>query len=101
MLINSRIQNPLAGIPHDILLRDVEAFINEKGLSEHALLFQKGALVAQDPTNYEDLSGAHQLDTTEVDDLRNEVLHKWRQPLALYVGGFFMAHANHETLTRS
>jgi MFS family permease len=48
-------------------------------------LLQKGALVAADPQNYEDITGTHALTPTEVDDLRNEVLHKWRQPMALYV----------------
>jgi MFS family permease len=75
----------LEGIPQDVLLRDVELFANERGLSEHVNLLQKGALVAQDPTNYEDIHGPHALDSQEVDTLRNEVLHKWRQPMALYV----------------
>ena len=48
-------------------------------------LLQKGALVAQDPHNYEDISGEHALSPQEVEDLRNEVLHKWRQPMSLYV----------------
>jgi MFS family permease len=48
-------------------------------------LLQKGALVAQDPTNYEDITGPHALTSEEVDVLRNEVLHKWRHPYALYI----------------
>lgn len=52
---------------------------------EQLPLLQKGALVAQDPTNYEDIHGEHTLDDTEVEVLRNEVLHKWRHPVALYV----------------
>jgi MFS family permease len=84
-LTNLRIKNPLEGIPQDILLRDVELFAAEKGLTEHLHLLQKGALVAQDPNNYEDLHGAYALDTQEVNALRNEVLHKWRHPMALYV----------------
>jgi hypothetical protein len=47
-------------------------------------LLRKGALVARDPTNYEDISGDETLDDMEVEALRNEVLHKWRQPIALY-----------------
>ena len=44
-------------------------------------MLQKGALVAQDPPAFESID-----DLTEVerDALRNEVLHKWRQPRALY-----------------
>ena len=52
---------------------------------EELPLLQKGALVARDPTNYEDIQGEHALSMIEVEILRSEVLHKWRQPLALYV----------------
>jgi sugar porter (SP) family MFS transporter len=45
---------------------------------------RKGALVAQDPGNYEDLDGEYALSTLEIEDLRGEVLNKWRQPTALY-----------------
>jgi hypothetical protein len=41
--------------------------------------------VARDPTNYEDISGPEALDDLEVESLRDEVLHKWRQPFALYM----------------
>jgi sugar porter (SP) family MFS transporter len=82
---SARIRNPLAGIPHNILLRNVEEFAVEKGLTEHTHILQQGALVAQDPANYEDITGEYALSTEEVDVLRDEVLHKWRHPWALYV----------------
>ena len=44
-------------------------------------LIRKGALVAQDPPGFEQVE---ELDDAERDALRNEVLHKWRQPKALY-----------------
>lgn len=44
-------------------------------------LLQKGALVAQDPSAFEHVA---ELDEVERDALRDEVLHKWRQPRALY-----------------
>ena len=44
-------------------------------------LLKKGALVAQDPPAFEQIA---ELDEVERDALRNEVLHKWRQPTALY-----------------
>lgn len=47
-------------------------------------LLRKGALVARDPSNYEDISGDEALDDAEIEALRDEVLHKWRQPKALY-----------------
>jgi hypothetical protein len=85
LLTITRIKNPLAGIPHAVLLQNVETFAQEKGLMDHLPLLQKGALVAQNPANYEDITGQHALTAQEVDDLRDEVLHKWRQPWALYL----------------
>ena len=46
-------------------------------------MIRKGALVAQDPTGYEDIVGEEALDQAEIDSLRNEVLHKWRIPRVL------------------
>jgi len=51
-------------------------------MQEITPLLRKGALVAQDPTNFEQVED---LSATEVDALRNETLHKWRQPRALYM----------------
>lgn len=76
-----RIQNPLAGIPRATLFKNVEDFANEAGMAEHIPLIQKGALVAQDPPAFEQIA---ELDEVERDALRNEVLHKWRQPWSLY-----------------
>jgi hypothetical protein len=47
-----------------------------------APLLRKGALVAQHPDNFESLED---LDATELEALRNEKTHKWRQPRALYL----------------
>lgn len=80
----NRIQNPLAGIPKHTLFRQVEEFANLKGLNDLIPMLKKGALVAQDPANYEDITGEETLDDREIEALRNEVLHKWRQPFALY-----------------
>jgi len=80
-----RIQNPLAGIPHTALLSRVELFAKNTGLQHILLLLKKGALVARDPTNYEDIAGEEQLEEHEIETLRDEVLHKWRQPRALYM----------------
>jgi hypothetical protein len=81
----SRIQNPLAGISTTLLLQDVEDFANKHGLNDALPLLRKGALVARDPTNYEEITGAEKLNDSEIDALRDEVLHKWKQPLALYL----------------
>lgn len=50
-------------------------------MTDLAPLLKKGALVAQDPPAFEQVE---ELDEEERDALRNEVLHKWRQPGALY-----------------
>lgn len=47
-----------------------------------APLLRKGALVAQHPDNFESLED---LDATELEALRNEKTHKWRQPRAFYL----------------
>lgn len=85
MLTRNRIENPLAGIPRATLLSDVEKFAEEKSLTEHVDILKKGALVAQDPLNYEDITGEHSLTEVEIEDLRNEILHKWRHPRTLYL----------------
>lgn len=42
---------------------------------------KKGALVARDPAEFETVAD---LTETEITALRDEVLHKWRQPKQLY-----------------
>ncbi|RAL62826.1 hypothetical protein DID88_004668 [Monilinia fructigena] len=42
-------------------------------------------MVAQDPTNYEDIKGENALNEQEIECLRDEILHKWKQPWALYI----------------
>ncbi|OAA76666.1 Sugar/inositol transporter [Akanthomyces lecanii RCEF 1005] len=81
--IEAKIKNPLVGVPRDTLLNDVDEFCRSKGLNAHRTLLRKGALVAQDPTGYEDITGDEALTPDEVDALRNEVLHKWRVPRVL------------------
>ena len=44
-------------------------------------ILKRGALVAQDPPSFENVEG---LEVEEKEALRNEVLHKWRQPSSLY-----------------
>ncbi|KAI0134427.1 hypothetical protein BJ170DRAFT_679315 [Xylariales sp. AK1849] len=83
--LEAKIKNPLKGIPRDQLMRDVEAFAHEKGLVEHIPLLRKGALIAQDPTKYENIDGDEALDETEKKVLLDEVLHKWRLPLRLFL----------------
>lgn len=62
-------------------MQDVENFAAEQGLQEILPLLRKGALAAQSPEAIEDIA---ELDSSEKDALRNEVLHRWRQPKILY-----------------
>ena len=77
-----RIKNPLLGIPRPQLMADVEAFAEEKGMTDIIDLLKRGALVAQDPSTFETVEG---LTPDERTALEEEVTHKWRHPLALYV----------------
>lgn len=63
----------------------METFCRERGLQEHRDIIRKGALVAKDPSGYEDITGVDSLDQDEIRALRDEVLHKWRIPRALYL----------------
>ncbi|XXG99644.1 SCF ubiquitin ligase complex subunit [Hypoxylon texense] len=83
--LEARIKNPLKGIPREKLMRDVAAFAEEKGLVEHIPLLRKGALVAQNPNDYEDLDGEEALDEAEKVALRDEILHRWRMPARLFL----------------
>lgn len=78
---NTRIKNPLADLSQSQVLRDVEEFAQEYHLTDIVPELRKGALVARDPAEFESVSD---LTETEVTALRDEVLHKWRQPKALY-----------------
>jgi hypothetical protein len=42
--MQARIRNPLAGIPREQLLRDVEAFAQNKGLTNELLVLRRGAI---------------------------------------------------------
>ncbi|KAK5083391.1 hypothetical protein LTR24_007681 [Lithohypha guttulata] len=75
------IKNPLAGVPKDQLLQDVDLFAEEHHLTEIRDLLRKGALVAQSPAAIEHIV---ELDDTDRQVLRDEVTHKWRHPKTLY-----------------
>ncbi|KAL2163599.1 hypothetical protein VTH06DRAFT_5657, partial [Thermothelomyces fergusii] len=83
--LEARIKNPLEGIPRDELMSRVHTFAEEKGLMEHIDLLRKGALVAQDPGNFENIDGDEALTEEEKDALRNEINHKWRLPARLFL----------------
>ncbi|KAF2825043.1 hypothetical protein CC86DRAFT_468286 [Ophiobolus disseminans] len=80
--VTGEIQNPLAGIPKDALLRDVEQYAHTHYLHDALPFFTKGALVAQAPDRFESM--------TELDENDREVLimerdHRWKHPKSLYL----------------
>ncbi|KAI8630833.1 sugar transporter-domain-containing protein [Xylariaceae sp. FL1651] len=83
--LNAKIQNPLAGIPREQLLADVTDFTHKNGLGEYLAIMRKGALIAQDPTCFEDLHGSEALDEAEIYALKREITHKWSVPKTLYL----------------
>ncbi|KAJ3759665.1 hypothetical protein EV360DRAFT_81916 [Lentinula raphanica] len=79
--LNAKLANPLAHISHEQLMEDAKVFAETHGLEDLVVEFQKGALVAQDPSRFEDLT---QLDEEDKVVLRRELTHKWDQPYMLY-----------------
>ena len=71
--VAAKIINPLEGLSRHHLLRNVDEFVAEKGLPDGEV-FRRGALLAQDPENFENIS-----DLTEEDKeaIRYERAHKW------------------------
>ncbi|KAF2840139.1 hypothetical protein M501DRAFT_1002428 [Patellaria atrata CBS 101060] len=80
--LDAKISNPLADIPHDILLKDVEEFALEKGLTDITDDLKKGALIAQDPSRFDEVPG---LDEGELSILKFEEAHRWKHPFSLYL----------------
>lgn len=83
--LDAKIKNPLSGIPKHELMAQVEEFATEKGVTEYTEYLKKGALVAQDPDNYEEIRGDHRLNEDEIIALQREVTHKWGAPKMLYM----------------
>ncbi|OAQ67873.1 sugar porter (SP) family MFS transporter [Pochonia chlamydosporia 170] len=83
--LEARIRNPLQGIPRSQLMADVENFALRRGLQEHVAILKKGALVAQDPGNIRNIDGPEKLASDEIEVLEEEVTHKWRMPMKLFL----------------
>ncbi|KAL8846464.1 MAG: hypothetical protein Q9221_008448 [Calogaya cf. arnoldii] len=80
-VINMKLMNPLAGMSYDELMTDVEQFAKNHDL-EYALDdLQKGALVSQNKAGFENFDRLTAEDKTLI---REEKLHRWRQPRMMY-----------------
>ncbi|KAF8645383.1 hypothetical protein AX16_007885 [Volvariella volvacea WC 439] len=80
--VQAKIQNPLYGIPRETLFAQVEDFAREKGMEDITPLLKKGALLAQNPKDFENIS---ELDEADREIIRRETTHKWSQPRDLYL----------------
>lgn len=81
--LEALIKNPLHGISKSQLMRNVEAWAQEKGLVEHIPILKKGALVAQNPAGIRLIDGEEKLTDNEIKVLEDEVNHRWRMPRKL------------------
>ncbi|CAG7554751.1 unnamed protein product [Fusarium equiseti] len=81
--LEAKIKNPLHGIPGEQLLADVVEWAHRKNLTEHMIILQKGALVAQNPNDAAHLTGDYALTATELYHLKRETTHRWALPRRL------------------
>lgn len=78
--VTGEIRNPLAGMTKGELMTDVEAFAQRNDMHEQLDLLRKGALIAQNPTDFENIA---ELNDDDRDALRIEVTRRWKHPLQL------------------
>lgn len=79
--LNAVFENPLADIPKETLLQEVDEFCERFNLMEFVQEFRKGALVSQSPHRIQEIE---ELTSADIDALRREHTHKWSQPWKLY-----------------
>ena len=79
--VNAKLSNPLAGLSHEQLMNDGAEFARTHGLGHLEDLFSKGALAAQDPLAFENIS--HFTEEEKV-IFRRELTHRWDHPGTLY-----------------
>ncbi|KAG6850372.1 hypothetical protein H0H93_014326 [Arthromyces matolae] len=80
--VQAKIQNPLHGIPKEKLLNQVDQFAREQEMEDILPLLRKGALLAQNPKDFETIP---ELDEDDREAIRRETTHKWSQPRDLYL----------------
>ena len=81
---NAKLANPLARISHAQLedMGEKYAMKHQMGEQEDIRAFQKGAVLAQDPSKYHTVEG---LTEQERAVLEKEFTHKWSQPKLMYI----------------
>ncbi|KAF2160183.1 hypothetical protein M409DRAFT_60104 [Zasmidium cellare ATCC 36951] len=78
------LRNPLTGMTEGDVIRDVDAFVDARGLSEHREVFHKGALLARVNQREDGFESVTQLTEGDKEVLRYEINHRWHQPFMLY-----------------
>lgn len=78
------LRNPLAGMSQGEVLRDVDEFVESKGLQEHRDAFHKGALLARVTQRSDGFEYIDALSEEEKAILRKETTSRWSQPFMLY-----------------
>ncbi|OQD74421.1 hypothetical protein PENDEC_c011G00558 [Penicillium decumbens] len=76
-----RIPNPLVGIPHEVLMENVDSFARQHELVEIMPFLKKGALVAQSPCNPTLIP---ELDNADQQVIREETTDRWNHPPTMY-----------------
>lgn len=79
--LNAVFENPLARVPDEQLMRDVEDFCERHGMMEHVEDMKKGALISKAP---DEVQTATFLSDQEKETILREKTHKWDHPWMLY-----------------
>ena len=78
---NTKLANPLAGLSHEELMESGAEFARTHGLGHLEDWFRKGALAAQDPLAFDNIS---HFTEEEKSIFRREFTHRWDHPATLY-----------------
>ena len=79
--LSAAFENPLAGIPKEELMHNVDTFCRDNNLMDYVDTFRKGALVAQNPRATASMTELSDEDRIVLD---REQTHRWSQPFTLY-----------------
>ena len=79
--LNAAFENPLADVPDDQLMRDVEEFCEKFDLMDKLEDIKKGAMVSKRPYA---VQSADFLSDHEKEVIMREKTHKWDHPWMLY-----------------
>ena len=82
--VQAKLRNPLIGMSEADVLADADRFVDARGLQDSREIFRKGALVARVQHRDDGFETIDSLPEEEKQILRDEIVHRWRQPFKLY-----------------